>query len=150
MAIHYPTRNGFRLCSWHNPWGEGKAWAQSQHVLPQSKAVLVLGLGCGFHLEALADLFPDLKIFVSDPFFDTEYFFNDRVRNQRIQLVKEPDLKMLFSEVDVLLKFLPALQGGELEADAFYQKCLLGMAVSHQQTHRSRGDLELILKELVR
>ncbi|MEN0060387.1 MAG: hypothetical protein AAGB31_16220 [Bdellovibrio sp.] len=54
---------GQPLASLRDPRSEGLKWAYSLGVLPSSHIVIV-GLGSGFHVAALADIDPHLKISV--------------------------------------------------------------------------------------
>ncbi len=58
-----PFESGEALASVHDPRGEGLKWAYSLGHLPTSH-VVVVGLGSGFHIAALADLDPSLTITV--------------------------------------------------------------------------------------
>lgn len=54
---------GQALASLRDPRGEGLKWAYSLGVIP-SEQVVVVGLGSGFHIAALADVDAQLKITV--------------------------------------------------------------------------------------
>lgn len=54
---------GVELASLRDPRGEGLKWVYSLGVIP-SQHVVVVGLGSGFHIAALADLDENLKITV--------------------------------------------------------------------------------------
>lgn len=54
---------GQALVSLRDPQGQGLKWAYSLGAMPTSH-VIVVGLGSGFHVAALADVDPNLKITV--------------------------------------------------------------------------------------
>jgi len=56
---------GKTLASLRDPHGEALKWVYSLGAFP-TKHVVVVGLGSGFHVSALADLDPNLKITVVD------------------------------------------------------------------------------------
>ena len=56
---------GQALASLRDPRGEALKWAYSLGQIP-SNHVVVIGLGSGFHVEALADLDPSVQITVVD------------------------------------------------------------------------------------
>ena len=57
--------DGKALASLGDPHGEALKWVYSLGAFP-TKHVVVVGLGSGFHISALADLDPSLKITVVD------------------------------------------------------------------------------------
>ena len=57
--------DGLPLCSVKTPREEALKWAYSLGAMP-TKHVIVIGLGSGFHISALHDLDPQLKISVVD------------------------------------------------------------------------------------
>lgn len=76
---------GEALSSLRNPREEGLKWAYTLGAIPTSHVVIV-GLGSGFHVAALADVDPDLKITVVEsreslvPVFRAQFAeLNDRV-----------------------------------------------------------------------
>lgn len=58
-----PLENGHLLCDFENPNEEAEAWAAQQDV-KISNEIVVLGLGAGFHIKALKEAHPYLKIHV--------------------------------------------------------------------------------------
>ncbi|MBO9666597.1 MAG: hypothetical protein J7501_07260 [Bdellovibrio sp.] len=56
---------GQALASLRDPRGEALKWTYSLGPIPSSH-VVIIGLGSGFHVEALADLDPSIKITVVD------------------------------------------------------------------------------------
>lgn len=58
-----PFEAGQSLASLRDPRGEGLKWVYSLGVIPTAH-VVVVGLGSGFHIAALADIDPHLKITV--------------------------------------------------------------------------------------
>lgn len=56
---------GRALANFSNPQAEALRWSYSLGSLP-ARHVIIVGLGAGFHVAALADLDPDLKITVVD------------------------------------------------------------------------------------
>jgi hypothetical protein len=56
---------GQALASVNDPHAEGLRWAYGLGALP-SKHVVIVGLGSGFHVAALAEIDPQLKIYVID------------------------------------------------------------------------------------
>ncbi len=57
--------NGSSLCSKTDPQGEALRWVYSLGNIPTDH-VVVIGLGAGFHVAALADIHPNIKITVVD------------------------------------------------------------------------------------
>ena len=60
-----PYEEKKNLCSVSDPQGEGLRWAYSFGSLP-TKHIVIVGLGAGFHVAALADIHPDIRITVID------------------------------------------------------------------------------------
>jgi hypothetical protein len=58
-----PQEDGHALCDFENPNEEAEAWAKQQDVTIANE-VVVLGLGAGFHVKALREAHPFLKIHV--------------------------------------------------------------------------------------
>lgn len=56
-----PFEDGKALCDFNNPIAEAEAWVASQNF-NISNEIVVLGLGDGFHLKALKEAHPYLKI----------------------------------------------------------------------------------------
>lgn len=56
-----PFEDGKSLCDFNNPVGEAEAWV-AQQDLSISNEIVVLGLGGGFHVQALKEAHPYLKI----------------------------------------------------------------------------------------
>lgn len=56
-----PFENGKALCDFANPLAEAEAWVANQD-LTVSNEIVVLGLGGGFHVKALKEAHPYLKI----------------------------------------------------------------------------------------
>lgn len=56
-----PFEDGKALCDFNNPTAEAEAWAAKQDVTI-SNEIVVLGLGGGFHVQALKEAHPYLKI----------------------------------------------------------------------------------------
>lgn len=56
-----PFEDGKALCDFNNPTAEAEAWVSSQN-LTISNEIVLLGLGAGFHLKALREAHPYLKI----------------------------------------------------------------------------------------
>lgn len=54
-------RQGFRLCSHRDPVAEAQEWARSIQV-SSGLTLIVLGVGAGFHMAALKNMFPKDKI----------------------------------------------------------------------------------------
>ncbi len=55
--------DGQALASLRDPQGEALKWVYSLGILP-TKHIVVVGLGAGFHIAALADVDPELRITV--------------------------------------------------------------------------------------
>jgi hypothetical protein len=150
MAPQYPTRNDLRLCSWRDPWGEAKAWVEKQRIKKEHKNVLVIGLGCGFHIQALSVQHSQLNIFVTDPLFDTEAAFHSFCTSKKVTLVRAFELRELLPKVDLVLKFSPALQGCNESATLLYHHSVMGLADCAPKTQHSRAQLDSVLEELVK
>jgi hypothetical protein len=58
-----PSENNVALCNIHQPCGEAEKWVSEQDMSISNEIVL-LGLGAGFHLRALQEAHPYLKIHV--------------------------------------------------------------------------------------
>jgi hypothetical protein len=58
-----PFENSVPLCDFENPLAEAEAWAATQEMTI-SNEIIVLGLGAGFHITALKEAHPYLKIHV--------------------------------------------------------------------------------------
>lgn len=56
-----PFEDGKSLCDFNNPVSEAEAWV-AQQDLSISNEIVVLGLGGGFHVQALKEAHPYLKI----------------------------------------------------------------------------------------
>lgn len=56
-----PFEDGKALCDFNNPTAEAEAWAAKQDV-SISNEIVILGLGGGFHVQALKEAHPYLKI----------------------------------------------------------------------------------------
>lgn len=63
------TRQGLRLCSHRDPRGEAEAWVRANQGT-ETENLFVLGIGDGFHLRALQEEYPKLKITAFD--FDSQ------------------------------------------------------------------------------
>lgn len=60
-----PFEDGESLVSLSDPRGQALKWVYSLGSIP-SDHVVVVGLGAGYHIEALADIYPQLNITVVD------------------------------------------------------------------------------------
>lgn len=58
-----PFEDGRALCNAQNPMEQAEAWVESQDF-SISNEIILLGLGGGFHLQALREAYPYLKIHV--------------------------------------------------------------------------------------
>jgi len=56
-----PLEDGKHLCNFQNPREEAETWASQQDVTI-SNEIVILGLGGGFHVQALKEAHPYLKI----------------------------------------------------------------------------------------
>lgn len=63
LAQLIPFESGEALASVRDPQAQGLKWAYSLGAMP-TRHVVVVGLGAGFHIAALADVDPSLKITV--------------------------------------------------------------------------------------
>lgn len=95
---------GQALASLRDPQGEGLKWAYSLGAIP-SRKVIVVGLGSGFHLAALADVDPDVEITVIEsrealvPVFRSQFpELADRVDVMIIQNAQDLFKSDLFKE----------------------------------------------------
>ena len=96
---------GQALASMHDPRGEGLKWAYSLGGLP-AEHVIVVGLGAGFHIAALADVDPDVRITVIEsresliPVFRSQFpELEDRVEIRVVQDAQELFKSELFQEI---------------------------------------------------
>ncbi len=96
---------GQALASLRDPRGEGLKWAYSLGVLP-AEHVVVVGLGAGFHVAALADVDPDVRITVIEsresliPVFRSQFpDLEDRVEIRVVQTAQDLFKSELFQEV---------------------------------------------------
>ncbi len=97
--------DGQALASTRDPRAEGLKWAYSLGAIP-TKQVVVVGLGTGFHLAALADVDPDVQITVIEsreslvPVFRSQFpELADRVRVIIAQNVNDLVKTDVFEEV---------------------------------------------------
>lgn len=69
-SLRLPRRDGLYLCSRRDPLNEAKEWKERIHVqgfaLEKESEIAVIGGGAGFHIAALADGFPNLRLLVVD------------------------------------------------------------------------------------
>ena len=133
-------RNGRLLCSPRNPMKEAAEWLQRQKLTVHDQAVLVLGLGAGYHVQELCRQFPNLKveIFELDPQF----------RNSQYHFVEEP-----FSEkYDAILAFRPAWAGYEAQYLTAYLKLTGRDQNPDQQFLNQQDELKIwqSLRELIK
>ncbi|KYG69444.1 hypothetical protein AZI87_09695 [Bdellovibrio bacteriovorus] len=97
--------SGESLASLRDPRGEGLKWVYSLGAIPTSH-VVVVGLGSGFHIAALADVDPSLKISVVEsresliPVFRSQFpELQDRVEIVIIQDVQDIYKGEFFQEI---------------------------------------------------
>lgn len=96
---------GQALASLRDPRGEALKWAYSLGVLP-AEHVVVIGLGAGFHVAALADVDPEVRITVVEsresliPVFRSQFpDLEDRVEIRVVQTAQDIFRSELFQEV---------------------------------------------------
>lgn len=123
-------RNGLSVCSHRNPQKEATEWQRSVQGLlgpfgGALNAVIIFGGGAGYHLEALAEQYPDLAILVFDPSKELYEGWLNRVKNQtgsaellqRVQWGSDVAALLQNQKVAHLraLTFKPAWQGAHAE-----------------------------------
>lgn len=90
-TLRLPRRAGLHLCSRRDPVAEASAWADKIRAqgfhLENEKTLAIVGGGAGFHVAALAEAFPTVKLLVVDPeealqrnFYETYPALASRVR----------------------------------------------------------------------
>jgi hypothetical protein len=76
-----PLEDGKHLCNFQNPMEEAEKWAAEQDVTI-SNEIVILGLGGGFHVQALKEAHPYLKIHLIDVRDQLLPIYKKQVRSQ--------------------------------------------------------------------
>lgn len=148
---------GRTLCSSRDPLREGEKWAS----LVQAKfggKVVILGLGLGYHVQALASLRPDLLIHV----FDLHETLLQRFESPR-QVILHKSSSPMYLKFDEVYDFQPAQQGLEKEYQLLKQnlfgvetevllekKNIKQICALYPEVNTREAKLWMALKEIVR
>jgi hypothetical protein len=89
--------DGVALCSFRDPQSEGLKWSYSLGHVP-SKKIIIVGLGSGFHVAALADVYPELDITV----LETRVSLLTMFRSQFPDLLNKVNVQIVDTPSDVL------------------------------------------------
>jgi len=89
--------NGKALAAVSDPYGEALRWVYSLGPIP-TKEVVIIGLGSGFHVAALSEIDPDLKITVVDSRSSLTSIFRAQFKDlaDRVEIVTVTDCEDLF------------------------------------------------------
>jgi hypothetical protein len=99
--------NGRFLASSFDPRKEAQKWAASLTPLLKEDVVVILGLGCGYHIQALKDMKPHLKMYVveSQPQLaklTLAHFTNLTDDSQQIKMIVEQTVHNAFEQLVAL------------------------------------------------
>lgn len=116
-GLEVPVLNGQSLGSLRAAKIEAEKWlARSESQIHSSGSIIVLGLGCGWHLNLLAEKYPDRKILVFD--FFSEILSGLKKANQvpqGLNVIFLSDADDVFESArmkDILAERPPVLQYG--------------------------------------
>ncbi len=140
--LKLPSIEGRLFCSRRNPEREAALWIENhRQVLKSAQAVLVLGLGAGFHLAALPK---QLKIQVIELRPPLIARWQAMGASENLQIIDAADIEI--SETPVL-EFRPAWSGLESQYEALSRN-LRGLHRSALQREADRKDLWILAQAL--
>ena len=151
------TYSQMSLCSRVDPVKEAERWVdRCSGDVKEAQAILVVGVGCGYHLKCLVDRFRGKKIYA----LDVEPSVLDAVHqihrldlcsvrflqaSSASNLLENSQLKSVLAERHVILKFGPATQLYQDNYDDIHRALLgrneVGLQLLAQSRHWELGNL---------